>query len=630
MDSSNRTTTLGIVLIMALFFGWLIMTQPKRVPTTLKKDTTTAATFDSSKIETPVAIATDSAGAQPDSNRALFSAAPNTPLTFKRIETPIFIAEISSKGANLRHFILKNYKTWNKQPLDLVNQKHYQGGDVNLRFVAADGKVASTKDLAFTIDPTSVTMGANDSISITATYLFDSGKYIQKTFHFRGNNYLMGIQYDLVGMQEAIAGYHYNAVIENALPYAEEQAVTEATAAKAFAGVGEELEEIDAADPAVPVKQAFNGDYKYVGTRTRYFISSLLAVEPTATGADLSGSAEMLPDENAFEKYTASLTIPVKHAAKERVVVQYYLGPLEYERMEALGLTHAMDFGWSFLVRPISVHMLFPLFMWLRSFISNWGVVIIVFSVLIKLVTLPLTNKQMYSMRKMQVLNPKVMELREKYKEDPQKMNEELLKIYRTYGVNPAGGCLPLLLQMPILFALYSVLSNVIELRQAPFIWWITDLSAPDVLFSFGFSIPLLGSHLSGLTILLTATTFLQQMFTVTDPRQKSMMYIMSFIFVFMFNGLPSGVALYYFVFNIMGLIQQFYLMKIAAPIDIESMKVDPKKGGGGLMGRLQNMEKKAREQRSQQYTGKQPAKQPKQIGGMKPIAQPKNGKKNK
>ena len=163
-----------------------------------------------------------------------------------------------------------------------------------------------------------------------------------------------------------------------------------------------------------------------------------------------------------------------------------------------------------------------------------------------------------------------------------------------------------MILQMPILFALYSVLRNVIELRQAPFGLWIHDLSVPDGLIQFGTKIPLLGSQLSGLTLLLGATMLLQQIFTVTDPRQKSMAYIMPIVFTFMFNGLPSGVALYYFMFNIFGLAQQFYLTKIATPITLESIKVDPsKKKSGGLMARLQEMEKTASQARRDQYMGK-------------------------
>jgi len=245
--------------------------------------------------------------------------------------------------------------------------------------------------------------------------------------------------------------------------------------------------------------------------------------------------------------------------------------------------------------------------LWLHGFFSNWGVVIIVFSIVIKLVTIPLSTGQMRSMRKMQVLQPKVTEVREKFKDDPKKMNEELLKVYRTYGVNPAGCCLPLVLQMPILFALYQVLRNVIQLRQAPFALWITDLSAPDVLFRFGTKLPIVGwETMSGLTLLLVTTMFVQQMFTVTDPRQKQMAYIMPIVFIFMFNNLPSGVGLYYFMFNIFGLVQQFYLTKIAKPPSIEEMKANPKKGGG-LMARLQDMEKQQRQTRQQQYSGKGP-----------------------
>lgn len=613
MDTSSRTTTIGIILIIGLFFGWLYMSQPKRVPTTLKRDTTTAlqANRDSlSAVDTAAKISPTADTAS--RSTSAFAPKADSAVTSKKIETPLFTAEISSKGAALQHYILKNYKTWDNKPLDLVNQQNYQGGDVNLRFVASDGKVASTKDLPFKLDATPVALGEKDSATVTAIYRLDSGKFIQKTLYFRGDGYMMDVRYTLTGLQEAIAGYHYNAVVDNNLPYAEEHSATEATSAKAFAGVADELEEIDVTDPGEPVKRALNGEFRYVGARTRYFVGTLIADQPKTSGADLSGVAKPAKDGGMIEQYSVSLTVPVKDQPVDDLRFKYYLGPLEYYRIRDLnlGIEQAMDFGWSFMVRPISIYLLLPLFMWLHNFISNWGLVIVVFSILIKILTLPLTNKQMHSMRKMQVLNPKVMEVREKYKEDPQKMNEEMLKLYRTYGVNPAGGCLPLLLQMPILFALYSVLSNVIELRQAPFMLWINDLSAPDVLFKFGTNIPLLGEHLSGLTLLLTATTFLQQMWTVTDPRQKSMMYIMSLVFVFMFNSLPSGVALYYFVFNIIGLVQQFYLTKIAAPLDIEKMRVDPKKGGGGLMARLQEMEKKTREQRQQQYAGKLPGKQ--------------------
>ena len=248
------------------------------------------------------------------------------------------------------------------------------------------------------------------------------------------------------------------------------------------------------------------------------------------------------------------INILIGRTTDESLNFKLYFGPLEYDRVEALGvgLEQSMYFGWTFLVRPISIHVLLPFFLWLHGFFSNWGIVIIVFSIVIKLATIPVSTGQMRSMRKMKVVQPLVTELREKYKDDPKKVNEEMMKVYRTYGVNPAGGCLPMLLQMPILFALYQVLKNVIQLRQAPFGLWITDLSIPDSLFHFGTKLPLIGESMSGITLLLVITMFLQQMFTITDPRQKQMAYIMPIVFIFMFNNLPSGVGLYYFMFNIL------------------------------------------------------------------------------
>lgn len=607
MDS-NKSTTIGILLILLVFLGWMLLNRPTPPPATVKHDSTTAVTGSTSAEPTAPATASSPLAIPAANMSTVFKGDSSVPAATKSIETPLFSAQIGSKGASLTHFTLKNYKTWNGKPVDLINQQR-QNGDVNLRFVASDGKVASTKDLPFRLDAAPVMLGENDSVSVTATYQLDSGRSIQKTFVFRGNEYLMNVSFKLIGLQQSIAGFHYNAMLENNLPYAEEQTKNESQGANAFAGTGKDLEKIDVTDPSEPVKKAFNGEFHYVGSRTRYFTQALIADAPKTSGADLSGVADKAPDGGHIERYDVGLTVPANHAAEETLAFKYYLGPLEYSRIEGLGLglEQTMDFGWTFLVRPISIHILFPLFMFLHKFFSNWGVVIIVFSLLIKLITLPLTNKQMKSMRKMQALNPKVVEVREKYKDDPQKMNQELLGLYRTYGVNPAGGCLPLLLQMPILFALYAVLSNVIELRQAPFALWIHDLSSPDVLINFGTNLPLIGSHLSGLTLLLTATTFVQQLFTVTDPRQRSMAYVMSLVFIFMFNSLPSGVGLYYFVFNIVGLVQQIYLMKFAPALDIESMKVEVKKGGkagGGFMAKLQQIEQQAREQKAMQANG--------------------------
>jgi YidC/Oxa1 family membrane protein insertase len=495
-----------------------------------------------------------------------------------------------------------------------------------LRFVASDGKTAQTNDFPFVLDPKSITLSEGDSESFSAIYQLDDGRSIEKVFHFSGKNYLIGIEYKLTGLENSVSGYHYTASLDNPLPFVEKRSADDLSNAKVFAGIAGEMEELTVSKAGQSTTKPVNGDITYAGMRTQYFEQAMIPLSPKAIGAQLagvgvtSGSSGFAPDVRSngrrvaliasdggvVANYTASINVPIGRTSKENLAFNLYFGPLEYDRVSALGvgLEESMNFGWSWIVRPISIYVMMPLFMWLHGFIANWGFVIIVFSILIKLVTIPLSTGQMRSMRKMQVLQPKVAEVRDKYKEDQKKMNEELMKLYRTYGVNPAGGCLPMILQMPILFALYSVLRNVIQLRQAPFAFWINDLSAPDVLIHFPTSLPLIGSALSGLTLLLVVTMFVQQLFMVTDPRQKSMAYIMPIVFIFMFNNLPSGVALYYFMFNIFGLAQQFYLTKIATPMNIEEMKKDPKKGGG-IMGRLQDMEKTQRASRQQQYSGK-------------------------
>jgi YidC/Oxa1 family membrane protein insertase len=186
----------------------------------------------------------------------------------------------------------------------------------------------------------------------------------------------------------------------------------------------------------------------------------------------------------------------------------------------------------------------------------------------------------------MQALTPMMNEIREKYKDDPQKMNQQVMNLYKEYGVNPASGCLPLLLQMPILFALYSVFRSSIELRQAHFVWWITDLSVPDSILDLPMTIPFFGvSAISGVALAMGITMFVQQKMSVTDPRQKAMIYMMPVLMTLLFNGFPSGLNLYYFVFNVLSIGQQVFFNRQHA--DEPLRKVEPKKGPGGIMGKI-------------------------------------------
>jgi YidC/Oxa1 family membrane protein insertase len=595
---NNRSTTIGLALIFLIFFAWLILNQPKKQPTPPPAKPVAADTAQKPGAITSPRAAETSVFFKPDSAVTDVE---------KKIETPLVSATVSSKGGAISSWVLKNYKTWDQKPLDLIDQslggKH---GDVHLRVIAADGKLASTRDLNFTIDdPAPATLSDSNAYELRMHATLDSAAAIEKILRFTGNNYLVGVEYRLIGLQGKITGYRYSLVTDNSLPFAEEHSEQELAPSRAFVVMADDVEEIDATADE-PANQSFNGDVKYVASRSKYFLQALIPVSPRPVSTEVNGVATQTGGR-FHEAYRLTATVPIGIGVVDSVRTNYYLGPLEYYRVSELEppLDRTMDFGWTFLVRPISIYILLPFFMFLHSFISNWGLVIIVFSTIIKLLTMPLSRGQMKSMRKMQTIMPQLNEVKEKYKDDPKLMQTETFKLYREYGVNPAGGCLPLLLQMPILFALYSVLVNVIELRQAPFAFWINDLSVPDILINFGStSIPLLGSHLSGLTLLMGATMIIQTASQATDPRQKKMAYIMPILFTFLFNNLPSGVALYYFMFNLFGIAQQVYNKKFLPPLTLESLRAEAK-NKKGFMARMQEMEKTARSQRQAAMQGK-------------------------
>jgi YidC/Oxa1 family membrane protein insertase len=195
--------------------------------------------------------------------------------------------------------------------------------------------------------------------------------------------------------------------------------------------------------------------------------------------------------------------------------------------------------------------------------IPNYGVVIILLSALTKLLFWPLTQKSFKSMREMQKLQPAMAELKEKYKDDPQKLNKAMMELYRERGVNPLGGCLPMLLQMPVFIALFNVLRTTIELRRAPFMLWINDLSSPDIIAKMPFSLPFIGNNLSLLPILMGVAMFVQQKMQSADPKQAALTYMMPIIFTVLFFTFPSGLVLYWLVNNILTIGHQ-YLMNRA------------------------------------------------------------------
>jgi YidC/Oxa1 family membrane protein insertase len=271
------------------------------------------------------------------------------------------------------------------------------------------------------------------------------------------------------------------------------------------------------------------------------------------------GSEVLAIEENGNKRYDVGLFFDVGRPFFSKL----YIGPLEYDRIKQLGknLDRTMNFGWAF-IRPIAkvVHW-FLLFLY--NYIPNYGFVLLIFSVLVKILVYPLTKKSHVSTKKMQAIQPMLNELKEKHKNDQRKFAQAQMALFKEHGVNPLSGCIPILLQMPLLFALFTVFRSSIELRGAPFIFWINDLSRPDAVFDLGINIPFYGSQVAILPLLMGVTMFLQMKSTPMPQaggQQKYMMYFMNGFFVLIFNQFPSGLVLYYTLFNVLTILQQKYL----------------------------------------------------------------------
>lgn len=505
------------------------------------------------------------------------------------IETDLYTAELTTKGGLLRKWELTEYKTWDQLPVQLV--EFDKGGDLSLLFTSADGKLINTKNLFFEVPFRNyhrIVLSGNDSVSIGFVLSAANGGRIVKTLKFTNGRYSFDANLKFQNMDEVISGFEYQMVWENGLRYAEYNSIDESSFAMAYAYSGGELAEMDAVDPNETVKSNMTGTTDWVATRNKYFAVAILPEVGKSQGAYLEGKAEKMPDNGLKEAYTIGLRMPFRgpHDAEPSFTV--FFGPLDFAIIKSygVGLDQIMSLGAAWIIRPISEWVMIPLFQFLRSFIPNYGVVIILFSIIIKVALNPLTKTSMKSMKKMQALQPMMEEIRGKHKDDPQKMNKQIMQLYKDYGVNPAGGCLPMLLQLPILYALWSVFRSAIELRQASFVLWITDLSVPDVMVTLPFQLPIFEIRdVSGLALFMGITMFIQQKMTIKDPRQKMMVWMMPILLTLLFNSFPSGLNLYYFVFNILAIGQQLWMTKKQ---DSEPLrKVSEKKKSGGFMTRL-------------------------------------------
>ncbi|MGD8471219.1 MAG: membrane protein insertase YidC [Desulfobacteraceae bacterium] len=541
---------LAIVLSLVIFLAWQFYEaqrhpEKKAEPTAVEKKQAVKETEKPYKeaVETPA----------PAEKAVVEEAAPKVAATIT-VDTPLYQAKISENGAVFYSFLLKKYREKVKKdaPLKQILTDNQTLGVGRLGF---SGKsIAGLEKAVFSVNLPSRKLDVNDSPrNLTFTWRSQDGIVIEKTYKFAPDNYAIGMAVSIKnGSGSAIQDRLFVTLNSNA-PHGKRRYAFEGPSAL----INDKLEEIKT--KKLKDQNTFDGKIKWVALQSRYFMSGLIPDEVEEASLYLALNSEKFLTAR-YRQPEKTIQPGTEYAYK----YQLFMGPKKIQDLKNIGndLNKVVNFGWfDFIAKPC---------LWLMnlfySVIPNYGVAIIILTILVKILLWPLGQKSYKSMSEMKKLQPLMKEIREKYKDDKQRMNQEVMGLYRTYKINPLGGCLPMVVQLPVFFALYRMLYEAIELRHAPFLLWINDLSAPDRLFRFNFSVPFMEPPygIPVLTLVMGASMLLQQKMSppMGDATQAKMMMFMPIIFTVIFINFSSGLVLYWLVNNILSIAQQYYTQK--------------------------------------------------------------------
>ncbi len=435
-----------------------------------------------------------------------------------RVENELYSVVLTSKGGLIKYWEIKSYKDKNSENVTLLKQP-----GVIPAIGIGSSDTFNLGEVNFNVSGRDIKLGnGNRSESIIFEFSGD-GYSVRRTYTFYSDTYKIDLTDEVSGLPE----YWITLGADFGI-FDKEASYTHVGPALLQ---GTDLVELKA--KKLKETKIFKENLKWIAQEDKYFFSSLVPI--TA----VEDARAWIHEGSPVIAFKGNTDINKFHI---------YAGPKEHDRLKKLGvgLEHIINYGF---FSPISR----PLFWLLKvfySFLGNYGWAIVLLTIVTRIPFIPLVNKSQKSMKKLQVLQPKMTEIRQKYKKDPQKMQTEMTALYKKYKVNPVSGCLPILIQIPVFFALYKLLLVAIELRGAPFIFWITDLSSKDPYYI--------------LPIVMGLTMVLQQKMTPSgmDPKQAKLMMLMPVIFTFLFLNFASGLVLYWLVNNILGIIQQFFTNK--------------------------------------------------------------------
>ncbi|MCR5889033.1 membrane protein insertase YidC [Hymenobacter sp. J193] len=598
----DRNSATGAFLIAAVFIVYLFFFKP--TPPDEKPAATPAATAKAAAAPAPAPL--DSAAAARKLGAFAAAAATDTAASQTQLQNDNLTVTFSSKGGRVQAVRLNKYKTFFGQPLDLLDAR---SSSLDASFRTLDGKTVKLSDLNFQPSAAQAfTEGKKQGQRLTFTAQVAGGQ-IEQVYSLPQDSYEVGYDLRFVNLQNAVAQQPLTFTFLDNVRQTEQDAKQNRNHATINHYLASDDHGALSEASESPEELVVNEPVKWAAHKHDFFVAGLIADgTPFSTGK--FASTVNLADSTYLKTLTSTLTLPIADVQNGKAHFRYFFGPNSFSLLKEVtpDFDRNVYLGWG-LFRWVNRFVVLPVFHLLEQFISSYGVIIAILVVLIKLVTWPLTYKTYESQARMKVLKPEIDEIKEKYPDDQMKQQSETMKVYQSVGVSPLSGCVPMLLTIPILFAMFQFFPNAIELRQQPFLW-ARDLSTYDDLIKLPFEVPFLGRHLSLFTLLMTVSTLAMtyqsnQTNTAMQGPMKFYSYLMPVIFLFVLNSFSAGLTWYYLVSNVVTLAQQAITRrfvddkKIRAQLDANKVKNKDKKPGG-FQARLAEAMKSAQEKDSE------------------------------
>ena len=509
------------------------------------------------------------------------------------LENDLVKVEVAAKGARVSSVYLKEYQTHDSLPVNLLRE---DSSAFNLTFWSQNRRL-QTSDFVFETSQSRV----GDKQVLSMRLNVEEGKYLEFAYSLEPNSYKVDYTVNFIGLDGLVQSQnpiHLDWSVR--VPRQEKNRDNEAMNTSAYYFVDGEVDYLSSTSD--DSERVLNTDW--IAIKSQYFSTALTS---SALGKEIELSTVANPNSQNFLKTISASTDLQYKGGNSSYAMEWFFVPNHVKTLKSydIGLEELVPLGWS-IIGWINKYIVINIFNAFESWGINYGIIILLMALLIKMALFPFTYKSYTSMAKMRVLKPQIDAINEKY-EDQMKRQQETMALYKQVGVSPLGGCIPMLFQMPILFALFKFFPASIELRQQGFLW-ASDLSTYDSIYDLGFSIPFYGDHISLFTLLMTVTTVLQMKFSnsmsasnAQMPQMKYMMYMMPVIFLGVMNNYAAALSYYYFLANLITFAQQKVIAGMtddsALLAKMEAKKeVTPKKGKSKFQARLENMMKEQQE----------------------------------